>query len=142
VFVRTSTGAEGYVQVRYVVPAQSPEGINAPAHSSAVVDSPARLSLISSHIVEPNATVSNQHFGEWRAVDDRPEPGRYSAAGERLADIAKCVIFQSQYKSWFFCFFSAVPFCYCMFGIYFACGGLLSVTSFSQILLQARTCRF
>jgi hypothetical protein len=93
VFVRTSTGAEGYVQVRYVVPAQSPEGINAPVHSSAVVDPPAPVSPISFHTVEPNQTASKQHFGEWRAVDDRPEPGRYSAAGERLADISKCVIF-------------------------------------------------
>ena len=91
-FVRTSAGAEGYVQVRYVVPAP-PEVIIAPAHSSAAVDPPACVSPISSHIVEPVATSANQHFGEWRAVDDRPEPGRYSAAGERLADISKCVIF-------------------------------------------------
>jgi hypothetical protein len=38
-------------------------------------------------------TSGGGHSGEWRAVDERPEPGRYSTSGERLGDISKCVTF-------------------------------------------------
>jgi hypothetical protein len=38
-------------------------------------------------------TSGGGHSGEWRAVDERPEPGRYSASGERLGDISKYVSF-------------------------------------------------
>jgi hypothetical protein len=83
VFVRTSSGAEGYIQAKYVVRAPSFEGSHPPSNSSAS----------SSQISEPVSTTASGHFGEWRAVDERPEPGRYSAAGERLGDINKCVYF-------------------------------------------------
>ena len=81
--VRTSSGAEGYIQAKYVVRAPSSEGRLPPSNSSAS----------SLQISEPVSTIASGHFGEWRAVDERPEPGRYSAAGERLGDIIKCVSF-------------------------------------------------
>ena len=91
-FVRTAAGSEGYVQVRYVVPAassdsscvlpvapvqnskQNPVSENAPA-------SPHLDSALAQATLYP-------HIGEWRAVHELPEPGRYSTSGERLGDIS------------------------------------------------------
>ncbi len=80
VFVRTSSGAEGYVQVQYVVRAPSPEG----SHPTVKSHIPSLQSSV------PAATAASGHFGEWRAIDEK---ARYSAAGERLGDISKSVLF-------------------------------------------------
>ena len=83
VFVRTGTGAEGYVQVRYVIPAPSSEG-SKPV--SVPPDQSREESKLSANV--PAASTVG-HFGEWRAVEERPIAGRYSSGGERLADINK-----------------------------------------------------
>ncbi len=40
----------------------------------------------------PAATAASGHFGEWRAIDEK---ARFSASGERLGDISKCVMLAS-----------------------------------------------
>ena len=94
VLVRTSSGAEGYVQVRYVV--------RAPSSSPALTDAsrgeesklPANVPPAATGNVSLPAKVGSSHFGEWRAVEERPTAARYSAEGERLADINKYFKFQ------------------------------------------------
>jgi hypothetical protein len=94
VLVRTSSGAEGYVQVRYAV--------RAPSSSPALTDVsrgersklPANVPAAATGGVSLPTKVGSIHFGEWRAVEERPTAGRYSAGGERLADINKYSKFQ------------------------------------------------
>ena len=93
VLVRTSSGAEGYVQVRHVV--------RAPSSSPALTDaSRGKGSKLSANVpaaatgsVSFPTKVGSSHFGEWRAVEERPTSGRYSARGDRIADINKCFEF-------------------------------------------------
>jgi hypothetical protein len=95
VLVRTISGAEGYVQVKYVVRAPSAEDREQAVHVSHV-PADGRKQPSSTPLEEasrPSLTSGAGHSGEWRAVDERPEPGRYSTSGERLGDISKCVTF-------------------------------------------------
>ena len=91
--VRTVSGVEGYVQVKYIVRAPSAEGKEQTVCASHV-PADGRKQPSSTPLEEPSrpsSTCGGGHSGEWRAVDERPEPGRYSASGERLGDISKFV---------------------------------------------------
>ena len=93
--VRTISGAEGYVQVKYVVRAPSAEDREQAVHVSHVPADGRKQPSITplEEPSRPSSTSGAGHSGEWRAVDERPEPGRYSTSGERLGDISKCVTF-------------------------------------------------
>ncbi len=89
VLVRTSSGAEGYVQVRHVVRAPSSFPALTDASRGEGSKLPANAPAAATGGVSLPTKVSSVHFGEWRAVEERPTAGRYSAGCERLADINK-----------------------------------------------------
>ncbi len=106
VLVRTGSGAEGYVQVRHVVRAPSSPPVLSDASRGEGSKSPANVPAAATGGVSLPTKVGSSHFGEWRAVEERPTAGRYSAGGDRIADINKCFGFP-------FCIFSSSFLLFC-----------------------------
>ena len=106
VYVRSSSGVEGYVQLKYVVRAAcagSSEEQNAiVSHSSGGKSAmSATASAPGAQSGTSTSAPGNGHPGEWRAVNERPAR-RYSAAGQRMGDINKYALFGVSHGLLFF----------------------------------------